>query len=273
SGLAQANPSTVTLGNGANQSVGAVTIYDVAGNSATSSAYSGINQDRVAPVIGSSITDPDAISLWYNIASGAAVVSYTSSDSGSSGLAQANPSTVTLGNGANQSVGAVTIYDVAGNSATSSAYSGINQDRVAPVIGSSITDPDAISLWYNIASGAAVVSYTSSDSGSSGLAQANPSIVTLGNGANQSVGAVTIYDVAGNSATSSAYSGINQDRTAPLIGSSITDPDAISLWYNIASGAAVVSYTSSDSGSSGLAQANPSTVTLGNGANQSVAAV
>src|SRR5205085_6886554 len=137
---------------------------------------------------------------------------YSSSDSGSSGLAQSNPATVTLGNGANQTVSAVTIYDVAGNSATSSAYNGLNQDRVAPVVGSSITDPDATTLWYNIASGPAVVSYTSSDSGSSGLAQANPSPVTLGNGANHSVSAVTIYEVAGHTTHPYAYRRLELDR-------------------------------------------------------------
>ena len=220
----------------------------------------------MAPTISASISSPDATTGWYNIASGPAVVTYTTADTGSSGLAQANPSSVTLGDGADQSVAAVTIYDVAGNSATAQSFSGINQDTVAPTISASISSPDATTGWYNIASGPAVVTYTTADTGSSGLAQANPSSVTLGDGADQSVAAVTIYDVAGNSATAQSFSGINQDTVAPTISASITSPDATTGWYNIASGAAVISFTASDTTSGVTAPANH---TFANGAHQS----
>ncbi|HEY1684350.1 MAG TPA: Ig-like domain-containing protein [Tepidisphaeraceae bacterium] len=273
SGLASAIPGTYTFADGANQSLAGVTITDIAGNTATSPAFNGINQDTVAPTITATINS-DASTGWYNISTGPAVVTYAASDNaGGSGLFSAVPAAYTFSDGANESVAAVTISDIAGNTATSAAFTGIDQDTVAPTISATISAPSATTGWYNIASGPAVVTYSASDNGGgSGLASATPGAYTFADGGNQSLAGVTIYDIAGNSATSPSFAGINQDTVAPTISASISLPGSTG-WYNIASGPAVVTYSASDNaGGSGLASAVPSAYTFADGSNQSLAA-
>src|SRR5262249_49984645 len=154
-------------------------------------AYSDISQDTVAPTLSASISSPGSTG-WYNIASGAAKVTYTASDA-TSGVA--TPSAYTFSDGANQSLSAITVTDAAGNkSATAGAFSGIKQDTMAPTLSALISSPSSIG-WYNIASGAAVVTYTASDT-TSGVA--TPSAYTFSDGANQSLSAITVTDAAGN---------------------------------------------------------------------------
>ncbi len=125
-------PTPYTFGEGANQSVAAITVFDVAGNpSNTTGAFSNIYQDTVAPTLSASINSP-GVTGWYNIATGPAVVTYSTSDS-TSGVT--TPASVTFVDGANQSLAAITVVDVAGNTSVSTgAFSGINQDRVAPTL-------------------------------------------------------------------------------------------------------------------------------------------
>ncbi|MDB5292221.1 MAG: type 1 secretion C-terminal target domain subclass, partial [Phycisphaerales bacterium] len=271
SGLATAVPPNHTFADGANQSLAALTISDIAGNTATSESFSGINQDTVAPTIHATINSPAATG-WYNIATGPAVIHYTASDNpGGSGLASAIPGNHTFADGANQSLAGAVIADVAGNTATSESFSGINQDTVAPTFHATINAP-AGTGWYNISTGPAVVHYTASDNpGGSGLASAVPGNHTFADGVNQSLAALTIFDIAGNSATSESFSGIKQDTVAPTFHATINAPAATG-WYNIATGPAVVHYTASDGGS-GLASAVPPDHTFADGANQSLAAL
>ena len=123
SALAEPCPSSVTLGDGEDQSVpGSVT--DNAGNS-NAAAISDIDVDTTLPTITASISPSAAASGWYNAATGTPTVSFTCSDA-TSGLADPCPSSASLGDGADQSVsGSVT--DNAGNS-NSAAVSDIDVD-------------------------------------------------------------------------------------------------------------------------------------------------
>ena len=167
----------------------------------------------MAPVLSAVISSPDAVTHWYNIASGAATVTYTATDAGGSGVTA--PAAYVFGDGADQSLAAVTVFDVAGNESNAAGgYTGINQDRVAPVI-SAVMDrsPDPLTHWYNISTGAPVALFTASDD-LSGLA-ASPTNHTFGQGYNQSW-SETVTDVAGNSAIA-GVSGINVDGTRPSV--------------------------------------------------------
>ena len=234
SGIASCT-APVTLSDGANQTVNG-TATDVAGNSATASKTS-INVDLTAPTIVASISPASPASTgWYNISTGAPTVSFTCNDTGGSGLASVCPASVPLGNGAGQSVSGGPISDVAGNSSGVATISNINVDLIAPTISASISPADPASTgWYNISTGAPTVSYVCADIGSSGLASgACHAAVPLGEGANQSVPAQTVTDIAGNTSTPSAsFSGINVDLTAPtgVSGAPNRAPDH-NGWYN-----------------------------------------
>ena len=104
----------------------------------------------MAPVLSAVISSPDAVTHWYNIASGAATVTYTATDAGGSGVTA--PAAYVFSDGADQSLAAVTVFDVAGNESNAAgAFDGINQDTVAPVLSAVISGPDAVTGWYNIA--------------------------------------------------------------------------------------------------------------------------
>jgi|GEM_PF-3385065 len=221
SGLDGTCPADHSFGEGADQAY-SQTIYDVAGNS-TTAGVTNVDVDLTAPTIVASINPASpAASGWYNMITGAPTVSYVCADTGSSGVVSgACPDSVTLGEGANQSVAAKTVTDIAGNtSADSASFSGLNVDLTAPTIVASINPASpAASGWYNIATGAPTVSYLCADTNGSGIAAgACPAPVTLGEGANQSVAAQTVIDIAGNtSASSASFSGLNVDLTAPAL--------------------------------------------------------
>ena len=151
----------VHLGDGADQSLAAITVTDVAGNvSARQGPTAALTRVRWRHAL-AVISSPDAVTGWYNIGSGPAVVTYTAADA-TSGVT--NPSPYTFGDGANQSLAAITVTDVAGNVSSGRAYSGINQDTVAP----RITVPANIVTTY----GAPAVTYSdpSATDAGSGLA-------------------------------------------------------------------------------------------------------
>src|SRR5207302_1278878 len=160
-----------------------------------------------------------------------------------------------------------TVTDVAGNtSLTTAGFTGIKQDTVAPTLSASINSP-AVTGWYNISTGPAVVTYSASDA-TSGVT--TPAPFTFSDGAGQSIAAITVTDVAGNaSVTTAGFSGIKQDTVAPTLSASINSP-AVTGWYNISTGPAVVTYSASDA-TSGVT--TPSPYTFSDGASQSIAAI
>ena len=94
------DPAPFTFNDGSNLSHGGITVTDVAGNtSAATAGFTGIDQDTVAPTLSESISSPDAVTLWYNIASGPAVVTYVAHDAApSSGVMGAVRATLLLTN-------------------------------------------------------------------------------------------------------------------------------------------------------------------------------
>src|SRR5439155_96094 len=159
------------------QSHGSVMVTDVAGNvSATTAGFSGIDQDTVAPTVSESLNSP-AGTGWYNVATGPAVIAYSTFDA-TSGVS--TPASYTFADGAGQSHAGVTVTDVAGNvSAMTSGSSGIYQDTVAPTVSESINSP-AGTGWYNISTGAAIITYSTFDA-TSGVS--TPASYTFSDGA------------------------------------------------------------------------------------------
>jgi hypothetical protein len=232
---------------------------DGAGNHAGDSAT--FHVDQTAPSISAVLSpDADATTGWWNAATGAPTVTYTCGDSGS-GIASCT-APLTFGEGADQG-DTGTAVDVAGNSSTASV-SGLDVDLTAPTISATVS-PDAYAStgWWNIATGAPTVSFTCGDDGSGVTSCTSPS--TFGEGADQGATG-TAVDAAGNSNTASV-SGIDVDLTAPTISASIAPAfDALTGWWNLATGAPTVTYTCGDTGS-GVASCTPPS-TFGEGADQ-----
>jgi hypothetical protein len=86
-------------------------------------------------------------------------------------------------------------------------------DKTAPRVSAQPTFSPAPTGWYNLATGAPVVHFTATDTGSGVDSNTVPPDQTLAEGANVGT-AATIYDVAGNSAIASV-SGLKVDLTPP----------------------------------------------------------
>ena len=228
---------------------------DNAGNAETHKTVN-VKIDKTPPSINHSVS-PAAVNGWNNTA---VTVTFECSDGGSGISSCTAPQTVTT-EGKDQSVTG-TAVDNAGNSATDPAK--VSVDLTKPTI-SATRDRDANGAqWYN---GDVTVSFGCDDSlsGISGCSQP----VTLGEGANQTAtGSAT--DAAGNSDTASA-SGINVDKTPPVItGAATTAPNGDG-WYT---GDVTIRWTCSDqTGLSGIAGSCPAdSVIIGEGDNLSASA-
>ena len=145
----------------------------------------------------------------------------------------------------------------AGGTATQSVT--IRRDATAPTI-SGLATPAAVNGWNT---GDVTVSFTCVD-GLSGVASCGTDTTLTADGAAQSVTG-TAVDNAGNSA-SATVSGINIDKTAPIISGEATTLPNGSGWYN---GDVRVEFTCSDA-LSGLASCGPNENLVGDGAGQSV---
>lgn len=140
---------------------------------------------------------------------------------------------------------------------TSSRSVTIKRDATAPTI---TADPAAVSGWN---AGNVTVSFNCSD-GTSGVASCGPDVTLSADGAGQWVTG-TAVDNAGNSA-SATVSGINIDRTAPIISGDATTAPNGNGWYN---GDVRVEFICSDA-LSGLASCGPNENLVGEGGGQSV---
>jgi uncharacterized delta-60 repeat protein len=194
-------PVPYTFKDGSGLSHPGIFVTDLAGNSSVSTAaVTGIKQDTVAPFLNESINS-NAATGWYNISTGPAKITYTATDA-TSGVTAPAPFTFSDGHGLSSQ--ATFVVDAAGNvSNTVPAFSGINQDTVAPTL----TLPADITTGPNNPTGATVsfVGLSSSDAApSSGLnsLSSNPY-----SGSSFAVGTTTVTatatDFAGNSRTGS----------------------------------------------------------------------
>ena len=178
-----------------------------------------------------------------------------------SGLAACDPGTTLAEAGADQSVPGAAA-DLAGNTA-STTVEGINIDLTPPtLVGEPTTAPDAAG-WYR---GDVTLDWVAQDglSGPDPASRPDPTVLT-GEGADLVAGPVSVADLAGNR-TTATRSGINIDRTAPLITGAATEPAGASGWYR---GDVTVRFACTDA-LSGVATCPSEKVVAGNGADRSV---
>src|SRR5258705_4563597 len=97
--------------------------------SPSTAGFRSIKQDTVAPTVSESINSP-AGTGWYNIATGPAVITYSTFDPTSGRI---NPTNYTFADGAGQSQAGVTVTDAACQVSTrTTGCCGNDQDTVAP---------------------------------------------------------------------------------------------------------------------------------------------
>ncbi|MDQ3870886.1 MAG: hypothetical protein M3301_04625, partial [Chloroflexota bacterium] len=220
---------------------------DRAGN-AEAAQTAHVKIDKTAPTISHTFTP-----LTYSDGSWTnhdVTVTFECADQGGSGVASCTaPVTKTAEGEGQQVVGTAT--DGAGNTATDTAV--VSIDKTDPIITAAADRAANSAGWYN---DDVTVSFTASDA-RSGVASKTADKV-LGEGANQSATG-TATDKAGNSA-STTLSGINVDKTAPVLAASFT-----SGWHT---GDVVVNWSCTDPLSGPAAQPADDTVT-GDGSNLS----
>jgi hypothetical protein len=248
---------------------------DASGNLATSSDYTFITSDVAAPTItavtATGITSTGATITWTTNEAGNSQVEYgTTTSYGSS--TTLNSSMVTSHSQSLSGLAANTTYhyrvksaDASGNLATSSDYTFITSDVAAPTITSvtatGITSTGATIAWTTNEAGNSQVEYgTTTSYGSS--TTLNSSMVTSHSQALSGLASKTTYhyrvksaDASGNLATSSDYSFITLDATAPTItavtATGITGTGATITWTTNEAGNSQVEYgTTASYGSS-----------------------
>ncbi|MGZ4437094.1 MAG: OmpL47-type beta-barrel domain-containing protein [Nocardioidaceae bacterium] len=239
---------------------------DVAGN--VEDAHSVVlNVDTVPPTI-TGAQSPAANTYGWNNSDVSVTFSCTDSGSGSgaagSGVAGCAGDTVLSNETSNDGVSVRgDAVDTAGNKSTTS-YGPVKIDKTAPtLVGAPTTDPNA-AKWYN---GDVVVAWAGSDalSGIDPLTQPANSTIT-GEGKNLGAGPVTIFDKAGSESLPASVSGINIDRTAPVITGGPTTPPNDGGWYKRG---VVVDFGCTDN-LSGVAHCPTSQTVDTDGANQQV---
>jgi hypothetical protein len=213
-----------------------------------------IKIDKTAPTIQHSFTPLTYTNgAWTNQD---VTVTFNCADQGGSGVASCTAPVTKSSEGEGQQVTG-TATDGAGNSATDTAV--VSIDKTAPTISAAPDRAPNSNLaangkgWYNAD---VTVSFSASDA-LSGVASKSADKV-LGEGANQGATG-TATDAAGNSASASV-SGINIDKTAPVLSGSFS-----SGWHT---GDVTVNWTCTDALSGPVAQPPNDTVT-GEGANLS----
>jgi len=249
SGIATVTSDMQFTSEGSNQSATGIA-KDMAGNTA-SFTVNGINIDKTPPSIsGARDRNPNG-NGWYNAD---VTVNFICSDGLSGLLSCSSPST--LGEGANQNVvGNAT--DRAGNTAAFSV-AGINIDKTQPSVSANPVPAANANGWNNTN---VTVTYSGTD-GLSGIAFCDTPAFLSNEGADQFASG-SCSDLAGNNASATA-SGINIDKTPPLVDASVSPAANANGWNNTT---VTVTYSGSDE-LSGIASCE--TDVLGNeGADQS----
>jgi hypothetical protein len=214
SGVAGCSASEVIAADGANQSSASGTCTDNAGNVSAPVQATGVNIDRVAPLVSAART-PVAGTAGWNVVP--VVVSFSGSDalSGLAPSACSAPITVS-GEAAGQSAtGSCT--DLAGNTA-SATVSGISIDRTPP-IATAVASPTPNANGWNQTD--VTVSFSGTDSFSgSGIVSCSTPITIAAEGTGLSAAGVC-GDVAGNTSAPAGVT-VKIDKTRP--GVTITSP-------------------------------------------------
>jgi hypothetical protein len=249
---------------------------DLAGNveaHATTNTIA-VNVDTDAPTI-SGVATPAANSYGWNNTN--VDVAFSCADVGSglqTGVAGCAGDTTLTNDGADQTVHG-TAVDVAGN--TSGTDVGpVNIDTVKPTLsGSPTTDPSGTTTtavnWYK---GDVSIAWTGVDKLSGIDPDTQPANSTItGEGTNLGAGPVTIADKAGNVSYPASVTGINIDRTAPVVTGVLPAGRNAAGWYrgDVTVGFSCVDPVLADGTSGSGVAACPSDILVkGDGANQSV---
>jgi microsomal dipeptidase-like Zn-dependent dipeptidase len=251
--------SSVLSAEGQNQSA-SIACTDVAGNTATATAPVTFNIDKTPPAI-TATQLPAANSAGWNNTNVNVIFSASDSLSGVSG-----PSTTTSvlsGEGTGLSTSA-TFTDIAGNS-TTSTYAGVNIDKTPPTISFLERLPGANANGWNNSN--ITASWACADV-LSGATQPTISQTLSSEGADQSLTG-SCFDVAGNVA-SNTVSGLNLDKTPPLIAVSQRVPAPNAAGWNNQN--VTVTWSCTDSLSGAVVPAISQTLST-EGANQILTAI
>ena len=174
----------------------------------TSSCYNDTTVfDNTPPVITFVSRTPADANGWNT---GDVTVNWSCSDSGS-GVVSATVSQTITTEGTNQSATG-TCQDLAGNVATNT-QTGINIDKTAPTAIASVSPSPNANGWNNTD---VTVTFTGNDAGS-GVAFCSPAVTLSTEGAGQTSPAGTCTDLVGHVSSPVSATGINIDKTSPVI--------------------------------------------------------
>lgn len=203
-----------------------------------------VQLDKTAPVLAFGAPSPAANAAGWN--NGDVSIPFTASDVLSGIVSSSSTSPLLFATEGASITAAVTVTDAAGNNATFTSPL-VNIDKTAPsIVGSRTPDPNA--AGWNAAD--VTVMFACSD-GLSGLAAGSPPPPTVVSteGSNQAVGGACA-DQAGN-VVSTGVTGINIDKTPPLVANVMVTPAAIP-----SNSSTILSADFSDSGGSNLSSAS-----------------
>jgi hypothetical protein len=232
---------------------------DLAGN-VEAQQSTAVNVDTLPPTITGARSPAPNANGWNNT-NVDVTFTCTDADSGINGVAGCAGDT-TLGNdGAGLTVHGDAV-DVAGNR-SSTDFGPVNLDKTKPTLVGVPADPNGAG-WHK---SDVTVKWVGDDalSGIDTTTQPADSIVT-GEGGNLGAGPVTIKDVAGNTSDPASVTGINIDRTAPVITGGPTTSANAAGWYK---DEVTVDFACTDT-LSGVAACPTSKMIKGDGANQAV---
>ncbi|HVK20953.1 MAG TPA: PxKF domain-containing protein, partial [Actinokineospora sp.] len=273
SGVATCPTSKVLKTDAANQSVTSDPSTDVAGNSTAGKTVAGINIDGTAPATMSNnqctktsgwCTGPTAnvVLTAADALSGVKEIHYRV-DGGAEQVAAGASKTVSVPlDGSGAGTVAYWAVDNAGNAETTNAVA-LKWDNIAPAVTHTVSPAPNADDWNN--SDTTVHFTAKDDDAGSGLdaGSVSPDVVVSADTAGQVVTG-SARDTAGNIGTDSVT--VKLDKTKPVINATIAG--GMKPWFTTP---VVVHFTCSDAGSGIPATACPDDVTLGDGANQSVA--
>ena len=218
---------------------------------------------------GKSVHEASDKTKWYNIETGAPIITLIAKDS-LSGIEEKINQNVTY-NGFTIREGKnveykYTFTDNAGNPANCSVS--VSYDKTSPTCGTATVAPtnsgkETHNDWYNIETGAPKVTFSVSDTLSGIEGSKTETVTSKKQGASVKVSSSKFYDQAGNPKTCSKT--VKYDKTSPTCGTATVAPtnsgkETHNDWYNIETGAPKVTFSVSDT-LSGIEGSKTETVT------------
>jgi hypothetical protein len=205
SGIDSCSADVVLSTEGTNQGASG-SCTDSAGNSG-SATVSGINIDKTAPVA-SATASPDPNGFGWN--NSPVTVTFTGTDN-LSGIGPCDAPVVLSADGADQPASG-TCTDVAGNVSAPATAGGIDIDMTAPTATATATPAANANGWNNTD---VTVTFTGTDP-TSGIQSCSVPVVLSAEGTGQGASG-TCIDFADNESTPAGVSGIQIDKTAPVV--------------------------------------------------------